>query len=190
MKKNKGFTLISKACNGFTIIEILATVTIMGILFTIGIVSYTSFNRKQMVVQSAKNIINTLRLAQSKALNGEKDTSVCGTVVATMKTLDAWYFEVSANSYEIYGKCLGLADEFGGKNFDLPTASPLSYSITQIGTSPLPPIRFIRFLPITGATNGRYTICITGFADAAYTYKISVEKMGEINEQGFTTTCP
>jgi prepilin-type N-terminal cleavage/methylation domain-containing protein len=168
MKKNTGFTLI----------EILATITIIGILFTIGIVSYTNFNRKQMVSQSAKNIVNVLRQVQSNAISGVKDTSSCG-VGAGADSLIGWNFTIVNMFYEIYGLCNSVP--FGNKDYILPAGSQIRYSISPAGP--------IIFYPLVGGTNGRYTICVNWLNEPAYSYKISVENMGEINDVGFTT-CP
>jgi prepilin-type N-terminal cleavage/methylation domain-containing protein len=177
MKKNTGFTLI----------EILATITIIGILFTIGIVSYTNFNRKQVVTQAAKNIVNALRQVQSNATSGVKDTAVCG-VGASSKTLDAWYFALlTTKSYRTYGTCTlpGPMSEFNSQPVVFPAASPVTYTITGVGTSTTP----LKFYPLTGGTSGSYIICVQAFSDSSYDYKISVNNMGEINEEGFKVNC-
>ncbi len=44
----------------------------MGFLLTVGLVYYQDFNRRQITVQGASDLKNNLRLAQSKALAGEK----------------------------------------------------------------------------------------------------------------------
>jgi prepilin-type N-terminal cleavage/methylation domain-containing protein len=72
----KNICLKNKA---FTIIELLITISIMGLLLTVGLVYYQDFNRRQVVVQAANNLKNNLRLAQSKALSGEKIEGCSGT---------------------------------------------------------------------------------------------------------------
>jgi prepilin-type N-terminal cleavage/methylation domain-containing protein len=177
-----------KNTSGFTLIEILASITIIGILFTIGIVSYTNFNRKQMVVQNAKNIVNVLRQVQSNAISGVKDTSACGSAALGSKILDAWYFEaLTTKSYSAYGKCtLGaVTSTFGTQTVIFPATSQITYFLTGVGSS-IPPIKFY---PVVGGTSGNYIICVKGFGDSSYDYKISVNNMGEINEGGFVVNC-
>jgi len=57
---------------GFTLIELLVVMTIIGILFGIGVAQYMNFNRSQILEQAVQELKNNLRLAQTKALNGEK----------------------------------------------------------------------------------------------------------------------
>ena len=62
---------------GFTLIELMVTISIIGILFTIGMAGYTRFNRSQTLVQAALELRNDLRLTQDKALVGEKPSGWC-----------------------------------------------------------------------------------------------------------------
>jgi len=57
---------------GFTLIELLIVTSITALLFSIGVAFYQDFNRSQIVEQEAKKLKENLRLAQSKALAGEK----------------------------------------------------------------------------------------------------------------------
>ncbi len=62
---------------GFTLIEILVTISIVGLLLTAGLVYYQDFNRRQILNQAAKDLSSNLRLAQSRALAGEKPQEWC-----------------------------------------------------------------------------------------------------------------
>lgn len=57
---------------GFTVIELLVAVSIFIVLATIGMVSYSDFNRRQQITQSAKEVQTFLRSAQKKARVGER----------------------------------------------------------------------------------------------------------------------
>jgi len=83
---------------GFTLIEVLVAVGIIGILTSIGVSSYNSFNAKKQVESVAEELKTNLRLVQSKAVNNEKDSSVCSST-----PLDGWVADFSSNSY--YGQC-------------------------------------------------------------------------------------
>lgn len=78
--KAKGFTFMNKASErserGFTLIEILIVMTIIGILFGVGYASYRDFSRRQTLIGIAKQIQGDLRLAQQMSLSGEK-TEAC-----------------------------------------------------------------------------------------------------------------
>ena len=102
--------LPKKRSSGFTLIELMFVMTIMGILATIGFAKYMEFNRRQIVLQEARQLKSNLRLAQSKALNTEIDLTVCmvGSTYGDGNdlSLDGWYVDFPSNqSYRIYGKC-------------------------------------------------------------------------------------
>ena len=85
---------------GFTLLELLITISIITLLFTIGIASYQNFNRTQIVNQTVKELKENLRLVQSKALSGEK-TSACGA-----NTLIGWQINFTdSNTYKIQVLC-------------------------------------------------------------------------------------
>lgn len=166
---------------GFTLIELLVVVSVIGLLFTVGIASYQEFNRKQTVSQSAKNVISGLRLAQSKAISGEKDSSKCGNPLKSR--LNYWSFSVlSGNKYQIQGNCTNNDAKppktitFSTQEFSLPSNVSLS--------SPE-----IRFLPFTQGVNQPASLCLSGYNNT-YFYKISVTSTGEIKDEGFTNSCP
>jgi len=103
--KNKAFTIISRACvRGFTIIELLITISIMGLLLTVGLVYYQDFNRRQIVVQGANDLKNNLRLAQSKALSGEKGDCE--------GTFGGYQVDFSSDEYVISVLCDGIPVEY------------------------------------------------------------------------------
>ena len=76
---------------GFTLIELLVTISLIGILFTVGIASYIDFSRRQVVFQAARKIVQDLRLAQSLAANNQKPEGACA-------TLKGYNFEISNNT--------------------------------------------------------------------------------------------
>lgn len=89
-----------KKIAGFTLVEILIVVSVMGILSSLGFVSYINFSRKQILVQNMEKVITDLQLAQSLALNNQK-MGACET-----KTLDGSRFTIeSKNGYSIYLVC-------------------------------------------------------------------------------------
>lgn len=103
MKKHKGFTLI----------EILVVISIASFLVTLGISSYMDFNRRQVLDQVAKNIVNDLRDLQSKASSGDK-----GPANTCSNALKGWYFKIIDSAhYSLYGNC---GSDFSLKTVNLP----------------------------------------------------------------------
>lgn len=129
---------------GFTLIEILVTVSIIGILTTIGIASYNNFNEQRKIRRAADELKSYIRLAASRANNNEKDATVCTTPA---DTLDGWYIDFSP--LRIYGKCGGT--EFKSQNID------------SFGVSVSPATGEIRFLPLAsgGGTDLATSLTIT-----------------------------
>lgn len=149
----------------------------MGILFTLGIAGYNEFNRQQILDQTTKQVKSDLRLAQQKALAGEKDCSVnvcggatagCGNDVTGEKSLDNWSVSFTRDSYTIYGDCGGT--EFNQKTTTLPDI----FSVTPPSPNP------IQFKVLGQGTNitGQATITLRAFSK---TKTITITSSGEIN---------
>ena len=93
---------------GFTLIELLVTISLIGILFTVGIASYIDFSRRQVVFQAARKIVQDLRLTQSLAANNQKPQLQSQELDPDCVTLDGYTFNFSAdNSYTISANCSG-----------------------------------------------------------------------------------
>ncbi len=119
---------MKKTCLGFTLIELLVVISIIGILFVIGIAQYMNFNRRQILDQAAQELKNNLRFAQGKALAGEKPASWC----VDPKHLRGYRLKFnSSGSYIIEASC-------SDGNFQLIKSVNLPSSITgPSGTSVL-----------------------------------------------------
>ncbi len=125
---------MKKPARGFTLIELLVVVSIIGILFTIGIAQYMNFNRSQILDQTAQELKNNLRLAQTMAFTGEKP----GECIA----LDGYQVSFSSDSYIIQPVCGGNVVDSGKKTFYLPLGvgftsipSPILFKVLAQGTS-------------------------------------------------------
>jgi prepilin-type N-terminal cleavage/methylation domain-containing protein len=121
--------------NGYTLIEILVVLTIIGLLFNFGYVSFRDFSRRQAVAGAAKTIQGDLRLAQENATSGQKPSG-CNT------TLDSYGFNVQSSSrYTIEANCAAtppivkdvtLASGIAISN---PSPNPLQFKILGQGTN-------------------------------------------------------
>jgi len=152
--------------SGFTLIELLVATSIMGILLGIGIIAYNRFNRRQTLAQAVKTLKNDLRLAQSKALSGEKDAEICGSGISA-RVLDGWFVSFTESSYTLYGSCAG--SPFALKKVDLPA---------NVSFSPVP--ETIPFKPLTQGVPKDKTIEITLIAPGENSLTVRVSPSGDI----------
>lgn len=163
--------------NGFSLIELLVSISIISVLFGVGIAAYNEFNRKQIMTQNAKQVESDLRLAQNKALTGQKDcVTVCGGDINgrctnTSLPLVGWF--INFTTKEIYGKC--STSVFGTSTITYPDSitvtsspSPIMFSTLNIGSPSA-------------------TICLSGYGKI---YKLSLTASGEIKDEGFVSSCP
>lgn len=121
---------------GYTLIEILVTLTIVGILFGFGYASFRDFARRQQVAGITKQIQGDLRLAQQMALSGQKPVSGCSTLSGIRFRID------SAASYLLEYMCAGVAISPSIKNVNLsgvlfssPLPSPIQFNVLGNGNS-------------------------------------------------------
>jgi len=120
--------------NGYTLIEILVALTIIGLLFSFGYVSFRDFSRRRTISGVAKSIQGDLRLAQGNAITGQKPIG-CNT------TLDTFGFRVvTSSSYTIEANC--GATVVSVKDINLPEGvsispipDPLLFKILGQGTN-------------------------------------------------------
>lgn len=177
--KNEGFTpkvhfrasLTREHPEGFTIMELLVTITVLLILLSMTFAAYTRFQQQQALITVGQNVKNLLRDAQSRAYTGEVDCSVCS-CSTTGATLSGWF--VDFLNREIYGMC--GTTTFSHKPFGIdPEIMIIPYSSAPEG------VLFRSFPP---GVSEPVTLCIRDIDhDDAY-YKITVSPSGSISESG------
>ncbi len=132
--------------SGFSFVELLVVFAILGILFSISIASYSNFQKSAYLKNAALQLKSDLRLAQNKAISGDKRLDdppalglKCSKVDASgrsLYTLVGWYLTVTegSDSYTINSTCRDaniplapdLADVPVYKSFKLPTGVVVS----------------------------------------------------------------
>ncbi len=157
----KRFTL--SLPKGFTIIELLM---MMGIILLLGggvVAAFNNFNENQRVKQAALSLKSNLRLAQNKAISGEKPAVGCTTLVG-------YSVSFTATSYTTQAQC---------------NSGPAgSSSVTNLpsGVSFVPVPSMLTFSVITGRIASNTTITLSGLNK---TYSLTVAGSGNVSTVGF-----
>jgi prepilin-type N-terminal cleavage/methylation domain-containing protein len=94
--------------SGYTLIEILIALTIVGLIFGIGYVNFRDFSRRQALAGTVRKIKGDLRVAQENATSGQKPADP-NCVGPTNPLLDGYNFTVPSepHTYVIQAVCSG-----------------------------------------------------------------------------------
>ena len=105
--KNKKSKIVNKKahapCHGFTFIEIMLVITIIGILSSIALVSLSSTRSNAALESSARQVASAIQLAHTYALQGKKEggNAVCGFgFIFTSDTDYRIYYQTLSSSYQ------------------------------------------------------------------------------------------
>lgn len=143
VKSGTGYTLIRTirknfiSVYGYTLIEILVALTIIGLLFSFGYASFRDFSTRQAVADVAKNIQGNLRLAQGYAVSGKKPA-------ACTSRLDSYsFYIVSGSEYKIQVNCaaapIDVKDVILPASVSIstpfPSPNPLKFKVLGQGTN-------------------------------------------------------
>jgi len=104
--------LPTKKSSGYTIIEIIISVFILIIIFSVAQAGYRVFILEKSLETAKSQIISDLRLAQGYAMSGKKPTGCSG--------LNGYNFTtyITSNSYTITANC---GDNTAGENVEIKT---------------------------------------------------------------------
>src|SRR5581483_2495094 len=104
---------------GYTLIELIIVIGIVGILFTLGYVNFQDYSRQQNLLAAVRGIQTDLKSAQESAIAGNKPGG-CNTY------LDGYSFTVtSSTNYTISANCTGNT-VITTKNVNLPQGITIS----------------------------------------------------------------
>ncbi len=160
----------SEKNSAYTLIEILVVLAILSLFLGMGYTNLRDYQRRQLVVGSAREVEGALRYAEEMALAGAKP-SACAS-----ETLDGISFNTTGSaSFTIRAECGVQKIDLRVKN--LPTGISLN--------APNPGQATLFHVLAKGVTNPK-TFCVCdNYGNKA---AISVSSSGEINEA--TCTCP
>jgi prepilin-type N-terminal cleavage/methylation domain-containing protein len=125
---------------GYTLIEILVALTIIGILFGAGYVGYRDFSRRQSLAGTVKIIQGDLRKIQQNALSGIKPAGC-----ASPNNLTGYYLTIvpSDNKYNVKAGCSNGSSIQVGEEIYLPenisitppSPNPILFKVLGLGTN-------------------------------------------------------
>ena len=157
---------------GYTLIEILVAITIVGLLFGVGYVNFRDFSRREAIAGAGKLLQGDLRLSQQMALSGQKPQDVsCN----TPNLLNGYDFHiVSASEYTIKANCSGGVVTTVAKDVILPS---------DITFSPIPSPNPVMFKVLGQGTNipsgSTVTVALIQ-SQTSNTYSIKIGSGGDI----------
>jgi prepilin-type N-terminal cleavage/methylation domain-containing protein len=165
-------------CGGFTIIELLISITVLCLLVTLSYANYAKTNQRQTLVAAGQNIKNILRDAQSRSFSGEVDCSVCGCGSVNFQPLNGWY--VDFDTKEFYGECSN--SQFSNHSYTINSDVTLTSYLSSPG-----PVLFRHDPPGTDK-EGLLCLKYKDLDDSFFSIKISAS--GEVSDNGLVSTCP
>jgi type IV fimbrial biogenesis protein FimT len=71
---------MKRPSRGFTLLEIMVAIALVGILLAFGVPSFRQFTQNNAVVAAHNDLVTSLQLARSEALRRNRPVSVCASV--------------------------------------------------------------------------------------------------------------
>jgi len=161
------------ASRGFTLIELIIVVTVILVISVITILNYNLYNDKQRVKQAGFSLRSDLRLAQTRAMSGQKPFNCDETTTLV--------------SYEVTFSGCGTGACYQIQPLCMKAGIPVDTSASRTQMTLLSGVTFkesyqpIQFLSVTGVTNlnADQSIVLTG---AGVTYTVNVSRSGSISD--------
>lgn len=165
MMQKKPITNREQKQPGFTLMEILITIAVSGIILSVGMVQYIQFNRTQTLKAAAQTLKNNLRDTQAKAATGLKPTQ-CN----SGSTLNGYIVSyVDATRYQTIADCTGTPP---ATTYTLPPDTKFTGAFTQF-----------RFNALGAGVSANRSLNLQHIITNAC-YQISVTTSGNIVDQG------
>lgn len=171
-----------KRHTGFTLVELIVTLSLVAILATVGVPNFANFIANNRLTAQANELVTSLNLARSEAIKRSSRVSVCRSNNNTSCSgtwNDGWIVFVDANTagtVDGTDTVLRSATRPGG-------AATLSATSTSTGTA----INFVQFQAIGLTTDATFALTASG-CTGQNSRNITVSTSGRIQTQ--KVNCP
>lgn len=157
---------------GFTMIELIVVFTVMAVLSTVGLASFVSYSRSQVLQQATNDFATLLNSAKTRAASQVKPTTQCSS--STVLENYSVTINVSARTYSLNVTCSG--------NLTVLQTNTLPQNVSFNSTTASPPTTTtnIVFLVLTGGVNGSGNVIISSYS---LTKTVTVDSIGGITIQ-------
>lgn len=157
---------------GFTIIELIVVFSVMAVLSTIGIASFSSFSKSQVLQQATNDLVNTLNTAKVRSASQNKPNPPClaNSILENYNVV----INIALKTYSLNVVCSGTT------NILKTTALPSNVNFNTASGTPPTTTTTIVFPVLTGGVNRSGNIVLSSFG---LTKTITISQVGNISVQ-------
>lgn len=178
-------SLFRRTISGFTVIEMVVVIAIIGITSSIVITSLMAGRAVRLTEQAVHDVASALRQAQNFALTGKANTGE-----------ESCYFGLRFNSSSQYVLVQYYRSSGNCNSYHTLTTTNLSGGVTFTGIGSYPTTlafslpRAEVYSATSGAFSGLATAQLIGLTKSSRTQYLCLYPGGRIEERGTTGTCP
>jgi type IV fimbrial biogenesis protein FimT len=143
---------------GFSLLELMTAVAVLGVLLAIGVPSFTQMVRDNRVVADTNELVVALSVARSEAVRRGLPVAVCARTGPTTDVCQTGTSNDWANGWLVFTDAAGTVGEVSADDQILQRFDPLSTGVAML-TNNRPVVRFgASGLPPSGAVDTTFTI--------------------------------